>query len=296
MDDTENNPGTEPGTEPKVDDKETKGAGDAGQSAGDAGNKAGDPGAKPGGEGEGKTPSAEELLESIKKLEDEKAKLLKDTMKNKSKAKTAEERLAEIQSRMNDVLGDMDLDEVKKALEERRTAEENRLKAEGDFEALKARLIAEHKKEVEKLTGSTGAQVKELNSKLEAAESEIRRLLVSSKFAASSFLSEELLLTPSKAEKLYGDSFKVEDKNGRRVVVAYLEGEPLVDSGGNPLSFEEAFREIVNRDPERDAIIKPKAKKGAGSGADNGGSGDLPKEPLRGRAAIAAGLSSVGGK
>jgi hypothetical protein len=240
-----------------------------------------------------KAKTTEELLESIKKLEGEKATLLKDTMKNKAGKKTAEEALAALQKTLADTLGeDVGLEDVKKVLAERKAAEEEALKKAGDYEALKSRMVSEHKKEVDALLGKHGATVKELSNKLEGAESEIRRLLVTNSFASSKFLADELLLTPAKAEKLYGDAFKVEEKSGQRVVVAYLNGEPLAGSDGKPLPFEDAFKEIIGRDPERDSIIKPKAKGGAGSGNENKGTADLPKAPLKGVDAIAAGLSA----
>jgi len=240
-----------------------------------------------------KAKTTDELLTAVKKLEDEKATLLKDTMKHKAGKKNAEEALAALQKTLAETLGDgVALEDVKRVLAERKTAEEEALKKAGDFEALKSRTVSEHRKEVDALLGKHGATVKELTSKLEGAESEIRRLLVTNSFASSRFLADELLLTPAKAEKLYGDSFKVEEKDGRRVVVAYLNGEPLAGSDGKPLPFEDAFKEIIGRDPERDSIIKPKAKGGAGSGNENKGAVGLKTAPLKGVAAIAAGLNA----
>lgn len=255
---------------------------------------------KEGAKGDGEAETVDSLkgklvaIEAAKKAaEDEKAKLLKDTMKNKDKAKEAQAKLDALQAELAASLGEgTTLEDVKKLISERKTAEEEGLKAKGDFDSLKARLLKEHQKQVEELTGKKDSEITELKKGLEAASGQIRTLLVSNAFASSQFLSENLTLTASKAERLYGDHFKVEEKDGRAAVVAYIGGEPLVNAAGNALSFDEAFKEIVNRDPERDFIMKSKAKAGAGSGSDTKGDGKLPEPELRGAARINAALAA----
>lgn len=250
--------------------------------------------------------SAEDLIGMIgdlqkgsKKLEDEKAELLKDVMKKKERLKTTstekegvEGTLGALQEQIKELFGEeVSLEDLAEKIAEKRKAEDAALAKSGDFDKLRDRIVEEHKKELEKVNGKHGAAVKELQDRLGGADSEIRRLLVSNNFAASKFLKDKLALTPAKAEKLYGDSFKVEDKDGKRVVVAYMGDEPLADGEGNPLGFEAAFEEIINRDPEKEVIFKPTARKGAGSGTDNTTEpGGLKKERPRGMAAIKTGL------
>jgi hypothetical protein len=38
-----------------------------------------------------------------------------------------------------------------------------------------------------------------------------------------------------------------------------------VDASGTPLSFDEAFKKIIEADPEKDFLLKSKVKVGAGS-------------------------------
>jgi hypothetical protein len=243
-----------------------------------------------------------DLQKGAKSLEDEKAELLKDVMKKKDKLKATstekegvEGTLNELQTQITELFGEeVSLEDLAEKIAEKRAAEDAALAKSGDFEKLKDRITSEHKKELEKINGKHGAAVKELADKLTGAESEIRRLLVSNNFAASTFLKDKLALTPAKAEKLYGDAFKVEDKDGKRVVVAYMGDEPLADGNGNPLGFEAAFEEIINRDPEKEVIFKPTARKGAGSGTDNTTEpGGMKKERPRGMAAISKGLGDT---
>lgn len=231
-------------------------------------------------------------------VSDEVAKLLKDVMKHKEKAKAAEgqateasSKLSALQEKIKQIFGVEGLEDIEKALEQAAQDEEAKLKAAGKFDELKDRMVAEHQKALNKIQGETNQKVGDLNAKLESAEGEIRRLLVSNSFAASGFIAEELNLTPHHAERLFGDSFKVEEKDGRRVVVAYRGNEPLVDANGSPLSFDQALKELVEADQGKEALYKPKAKPGAGSGVQ-GKEATVPQaDTLRGQSRIAAALN-----
>lgn len=244
-------------------------------------------------------PKPEAKPESAKPS-DEVAKLLKDVMKHKEKAKAAEGQATQAESaltalreQIRSVLGVEDISEIDEKLKKLSEDEEAKLRASGDFDKLKDRIVSEHKKELNRITGETSQKVGDLTARLEAAEGEIRRLLVSNSFAASKYLSDELTLAPSHAERLFGESFKVEAKDGRRGVVAYrADGTPITDSEGNPLPFDLALKELVNADPAKDALLKPKAKQGAGSGVI-GAKNDVPQpDTKRGVSRIAAGLAA----
>lgn len=276
--------------------------GEGTSSDGNAGDEAGDA-----NKDKSKNKTAEETLaelEALKEanaaLKDEKAQLLKETMSKKEgnkKAKAdkeaAEAKVTELQAQLNELFGDeVDLDGLQEKIKEKKAAEEEALKKAGDFDKLKERIVAENQAKIDKINGEHGAKVKELTSELEAANAEIRRLLVSNSFANSQFLNEELTLTPSKAEKLYGDHFKVEKGEDGRMSVRAYEGEtPLADDKGNFLSFEDAFKSIIDADPDKNLLMRSKAKDGAGSGTDNKAEGKIDKTQPRGVSAIAAGLN-----
>lgn len=232
-------------------------------------------------------------------MDPEKAKLLKDVMKHKDSAKAAKQQADDATSKLNElaakiqkVLGVESLDEIETALGQVAQDEEKRLKAAGEFDKLQARLVSEHNKEIKRLQDDLGGKSSTLAAENESLKAEIRGLLVSNQFASSQYIAEDLTLSGYHAEKLYGDNFKVEERDGKRAVVAYLNGEPLVDTQGVPLAFEAALKEIVDRDPGKDKLLKPKAKQGAGSGAAGKEASIPQKDNLRGASRIAASLSS----
>ncbi|KAA0573490.1 hypothetical protein [Azospirillum sp. Sh1] len=235
-------------------------------------------------------------------LSEQEAKLLKDLMKHKNRAKEAEDSAAqakkekeELEKRVAELLGVEGIDELQGRLEAIRQDEETRLRAAGEFDKLKDRLVSEHTKEIQKLQGTLNQQVGDLKKQLEQANGQIRKLLVSNAFAGSAFINGELVITPTHAERLYGDHFKVEvDGEGNPVMRAYnAKGEPLIDSAGNPLPFDAALAEIVNADPGKTSLFRPKAKPGAGSGALGTGGEATQKPQARGVARIAQGLASM---
>lgn len=272
-----------------------KGSEDAPKNKEDAGGASNDDEA-----GDDPVAKLEALKAQLAKTENEKADLLKETMSRKDKLKAAEaekseaaEQLAQMQSQLEALFdGEVNLDDLQTKIEEKKRVEEENLRRAGEFDKLKDRMAAEQKKEVDRLNGEHGAKVKDLQGRLDTANSEIRRLLVTNSFASSKFLAEELNLSPAKAEKLYGDSFKVEEVDGRMAVRAYNGDEPLADSNGNFMSFEDAFRAIVEADPDKDVLFKSKAKPGAGSGSEGKAPPPVSKEAPRGVDAIRAGLAN----
>lgn len=287
------------------------GEGDGGESGDEGEENENDSEENSGDEGGDSPKSVEEALSAIEDLkkrlasaEDEKGKLLKETMKRKDKAKTAEERAKEaaeqaasLKKQIADLFGeDIDLETIGEKVAERKKAEEEALRKSGDFDKLQKRMKSEHQKQIDAITRERDEKFKSLGSELESANSEIRRLLVSNAFAASKFINDELTITPSMAEKLYGENFKVEaDDNGKRHVRAVNgNGEPIVDANGDMKPFEAALREIIEAEPDKDRLFRSKAKPGAGSVVENKGDAKLPKKRARGVEAIKSGLSKAG--
>lgn len=209
-----------------------------------------------------------------KPIDPQVAKLLKDMMRHKDRAKeaatradTAEKERTALLASLQEAFGLEKPEEITGMLTKLKADEEGRLKAAGEFDKLKSRLVSEHEKERKKLEDTLKAEVTTLKSQLDAASSEVRRLLVSNSFGSSPFVTDEMTLTPAQAERLFGANFKVEAAaDGRMTVKAYLDDKPLVNKSGETLSFDEALREIVNADPGKDRLIRTKAKPGAGSG------------------------------
>lgn len=256
-----------------------QGAG-AGQGAGEGqGNQDGDKGGK-GGEGDqgGKKPS------------DNEAELLKEVMKRKESEKVLKSQLEQIQAELGKFKG-VDIDLVNKLLKDHEDAETAKLEAKGEWERLKAQMADAHGKEKEVLQ----QQIQELNDKLNQHSGTIEHLTVGQSFAQSKFISDDLTLTPSKARTIYGSHFDIE--NG--AVVAYdkprgsANRTPLVDAKGDALLFDAALKQIVEADPDKDTLLKSKARPGAGSKQQPGQHKPAPAESprLKGIDRIRAGLT-----
>jgi hypothetical protein len=200
-----------------------------------------------------------------KKPSDSEAKLLKEVMQRKEAQQKSDKELLEAKKALKQFEG-IDADEVKKLISEKNATDTKALEDRGEWDRLKARMGEEHVKE----TGVLKATIAELTGSLEGAQGSINELTIGSKFNASIYIKNELLLTPSKTKTLYGGHFDYEDGN----VVGYDKPRgatgrtAFVDSVGSPLSFEESMQKIIASDPEKDSITRAKVKTGADSGSD----------------------------
>jgi hypothetical protein len=147
---------------------------------------------------------------------------------------------------------------------EQKKREEDELRKKGDFDALKQRMADEHQKEL----GAQEGRLKELQSLVDGLQGQVAGMTLRSSFAASRFVSDETLLSPAKAQKVFGDHFEIEE--GEVVGYDAPRGAPrrtrLVDGRGNPLAFDEALKRVVEADPDRDTVLRAKQKPGSGQG------------------------------
>mgnify|MGYP007005602043 FL=1 len=180
---------------------------------------------------------------------------------------------------------------VRKLLNDQKSAEEKALAAAGDWERLKARMAEEHGKEITTLQ----QQLAEANAKVLNTVGTINDLSVGTQFSQSKFIAEELTLTPAKARVIYGDHFDVEDGK----VVGYDKPKgaqnrtAMVDQYGNPVSFEEALKKIIEADPEKDELLKSKVKPGAGSESKKPAGNAKPDTNVDSISKIASGLKGL---
>lgn len=185
----------------------------------------------------------------------EKAKLLREVMEKKNKLKEATAAL--------EAYGGVDPAKVRELLKKEQDAELAAAEAKGDFDRVKQMMADEHAKGVKAL--------EERNAALEALVADkdkvIDGLTIGNDFGTSKFISESLTLTPSKARQLYGTYFGVE--NGRTVAYDKPSGESnrtkMVDASGNPLVFDEAFKRIIEADPDKETLLKAKINPGSAS-------------------------------
>lgn len=238
--------------------------------------------------------AAEEAAKKAKEegISDREAELLRDLMKNKDARKAAEEVAAEAAKKLAQFDG-IDPDEARRLKQEKIDAEKAAAEAAGDFEKVKKMMAEEHTKALE----AEKAAAKKANEDLSAANRRINDLTIGSAFSDSSFIKDELLLTPAKTRQVYESHFEVEGN----VVVGYNKPRSdasrakLVNASGDPLSFDEAMKRIIDADPDRDKMLRSKMAKGAKSGADAGDSkkSDKSDEGGSGISRIRAGLQKA---
>jgi hypothetical protein len=231
-------------------DKAAKEARDAEQA--EAARQAAEEAAKAAGSG------SEDLAEKLKKAEDEKAKLLKEVMANKERAKTAEERAKAYEG--------IDPEAARKALAAQKEAETKALEDKGEYK----RIIEQMNAETAKTLADKDKLVSDKDAEIATLKETINKLSIGNSFGSSKFIADELVLTPSKAEVLYGAHFEVEDGK----VIAYdkprgqKDRTPLVDGKGATLGFDQAIKKIVSADPDFERIKRSSMKAGAGSETD----------------------------
>lgn len=226
------------------------------------------------------------------KPSDEEAKLLKENMQRKQKIDELNkelEPLKALKATLEELGG---VEALKGLVDEKKTAETKALEAKGEWDRLKVRMAEEHAKELKTAKDASAA----IAEQLAKATSQINELTIGSAFSGSKFITEETTMTPSKARVIYGDHFELVDGK----VVAFdkprsaKDRTPLVDGSGNSVAFEEAMRKIVEADPEKDHVLRNKAKPGAASDTRKADPAGRKSEPASGLDKIGAGLKGLG--
>lgn len=195
------------------------------------------------------------LRKLLKERDDENARLLRESMKRKDELK----KFAGIDpARYNELVSKEEQARQAKDEADRAAAEKA-----GDFERVKQMMAESHKKEADKLQ----EQIDALTAQLGAKDKTIEELSLGNSFASSSYISENLILSPAKARKLYGSHFEIED--GKVVAFDKPAGSKdrtkLVNGAGEPLNFEAAIAAIVEADSDKNTILKSKLKPGSNS-------------------------------
>lgn len=192
------------------------------------------------------------------KLAEEKAQLLREVMEKKSAIKELQEQLKAFDG--------IDPAKVREMLKKEADAERAAAEAKGDFERVKQMMAEEHAKEVK----TVQEQLEEMRKAAAEKDSVIDRLTIGNDFSGSSYIRDDLVISPAKARTLYGAHFEVKDG----VTVAYdkpagaANRTMMVDSAGRPLGFDAAFKRIVEADPEAKSLMKAKITPGGGSKTD----------------------------
>jgi len=231
--------------------------------------------------------AAAELEKNKTKPTDAEAKLLKEVMASKKKLEDAATEKADLAAKLA-LFDGIDPVAIKALLATQVAAEKAALEKAGDFDRLKAMMATEHAAELAKVT-KAAADAAAANN---ASVSKINDLTIGQAFSTSKFVTDDLVVPAAKARALYGSNFEIEGE----AIIAYdkPKGEAartkLVDGSGNPLSFEESIKRIVEGDPDKDRMLKSKLGDGAGSRTVKGVTTPPAAGALKGMARIEASL------
>lgn len=196
------------------------------------------------------------------KLSDKEAELLKDLMKQKQKNKDSEAALLGLKGELAKFEG-INLDEIKELLAQKKDSETKKLEDQGQWDLLK-RQMAEENGKIVKVHADKSAGLQAL---VDSQQSLINKLTLGHSFNTSPFILNELNLSSDKTRIIYGAHFELDGDK----VVAYdkpkgaADRVQLVDASGEPLGFEDSIRKLIEADPDKDRLIKSKAKPGSGS-------------------------------
>ena len=190
------------------------------------------------------------------------AKLLKDMMKHKGKARELEAALAQVKEQLKAFEG-LDPQKMRELQKEQEEAERKASEDRGEYDRLVKQMGERHAEEKQRLQND----LETIRNQGATLQQQIADLTVGSAFGNSRFVADELTLTPTKSRVIYGCHFEFKDG----AVVGYdkpagaSERTLLVDAQGDALSFDEALRKLVEADPDREQLLRTKAKPGAGS-------------------------------
>lgn len=205
----------------------------------------------------------------VESLEDAKAALLlaKAEAKKAKAAATRARKEAERFKGIDPEKARADAKAVADAEKARIAAEKAAATAEGNFERLRELQNEEATAAIE----AANARAAAAEAKLASMEERLNRSNRAAAFANSNFVTAETILSPAKAERLYGDHVEIED--GEIVVYDAPAGAnkrtKIMDARGNPLPFDQAIRKVVEADPDKDTILRSAIKPGASSKTDD---------------------------
>lgn len=232
-------------------------------------------------------------------LSDHDAKLLRDALRHKSRARELESELSQVKATLKQFEG-IDPVKVRELLEHKQQEERKAAEARGEYDRILKQMAERHREE----TAALNAQLETARKAGDTLHAQIAELTVGNAFVSSRFVADQLTLTPAKARVIYGPHF--EFKNGRVVghdkPAGSGERTVLVDSAGDPLSFDDALRKLVESDPDKDQLLRAKSRAGSGSSTTTRGAQQAIERAAQASAAklsgaekIAAGLKALAG-
>lgn len=223
-------------------------------------------------------------------MDPEKRKLLQESMSRKEKIRELNSQLEstsgereELQTKLSDLekkLEGIDLDKYQELVSQEKDGKKRKMAEEGKYEELEETIRAEADSRVEQVQQEADTKnqemsstIEDLQSQLSGRDSQLKSLVVDSEFGQSTYIRENLVPSPSKVQKIYGEHFEV-GEDGKMVAYDKPKGAEgrtkIVDKEGKSVAFNEALQRIIAADPDKDSITRSKVKSGSDSKETNG--------------------------
>lgn len=216
-------------------------------------------------------------------IDDEKAGLIKDLMKHKTRAKEFEAKLKKLEG--------VDVEEYRTLKQQREEAERKKLEDKGEYERITSQMVEQHEQELEALRSEHSTKDQEIA----ALRAQVNELTVGSNFDNSTFLREKLAVPMRYARRDFEGHFDYEDGS----VVAYDKPRgaddrtPLVDGKGKPLGFDAAIEKLITNSPDAKDLLKASIKPGAQSNPGERKPNTPPPAPQSSMEGIKAGIGKL---
>lgn len=140
----------------------------------------------------------------------------------------------------------------------------------GTIKTTISRLNAENKERREALEQAEATT----NETITALRGEIRSMKIENAFASSTFIKDKIAIPLSAFRAMFADAVDIDEKGN--VFVKGDDGEPIYSSTepGKLAGVNEGFAKLINKNPDKDMILKGSGHSGGGStGGSGGGNG-----------------------
>jgi hypothetical protein len=183
----------------------------------------------------------------------------------RSELKAAQKELTGLKSKY----GDLDVDQARQAIQTVTDLDSSKLVEAGKVDQIRSELKTTFESQVDNVKAEYVEAIEERDMLLRAKDRKIYDLMVSNQFRASEYVTSQLLIPPGKAELIYRDHFVIVDDvlvplfdpdAGEKAEKVYSKARP-----GELADFEEAIKLIVERDPDKERIVKGKQASGSGA-------------------------------
>ena len=177
-----------------------------------------------------------------------------EAMKHRLSGKTAKEELEALKA----TYADLDPATARKALETVKSLTEDQKNFEEQREKLKTEMQRIYEERESKLMKTYTETEKQYKKALQEKEHEVFNLKVTDQFANSPFVKQKTIMTPDVAATMFGKNFQIEEWNGQKRVVGFLNGERIIsrERPGDPAGFEEALAVIFDAYPHKTTYLK----------------------------------------